>query len=163
MAMKKLSITVLLIVFLFSFLSVSPARADSEAAADISNQLICQCGCGRILDSHVCDTQEAMVALIEQKLAQGQSQEEILNFFVTLYGEQVLSTPPKRGFNLVVWVVPPAALLFGAGVVYVALKGWVRRDEAHETGAVPGVSEGDDEYRDRLEKELKEFDGRGFR
>ena len=156
---RKLGIILLLVALLF----FSPARANAQTVSDISKQLICQCGCGRLLNSHVCDTQEAMVTLIEQKLAQGQSEEEIIQFFVAQYGEQVLAAPPKQGFNLMVWITPFAALLFGGGVIYIVLKKWVKRGRQSQTKAIVKTDERDEEYQRQLEKELEEFNERGFR
>ncbi len=151
------------IIVLFLFLLATPVSANSETVGEISDQLVCQCGCGRLLNSHVCDTQEAMVTLIEQKLAQGQSAEQIIQFFVAQYGEQVLASPPKQGFNLVAWVLPFAAILGGGGVIYMALKAWVRQGKIHRTDAIAEAEEGDEQYQRQLEKELKEFTERGFR
>lgn len=108
-------------------------------------------------------SRDTMTTLIEQKLAQGQSEEEIIQFFVAQYGEQVLASPPKRGFNLVAWVLPFAAILGGGGVIYIALKAWVRRGRQSQTSAIAEAEEGDEEYRRQLEQELEEFTGRGFR
>jgi len=154
---------VLSIIVLFLFLCAIPARANSETAGNISKQLVCQCGCVRLLNSHVCATQEAMVTLIEQKLTQGQSEEEIIQFFVAQYGEQVLASPPKRGFNLVAWVLPFVAILGGGGVIYIALKEWLRRGKTRQTTATPEAEEEDEKYQQRLKNELEEFRGSGFR
>ncbi len=156
---------VLSIIVLFLFLSATPARANSETVGDISKQLICRCNmdCNMVLSECGCSSAPLMIAIIEQKLAQGQSEEEIIQFFVTQYGEQVLASPPKRGFNLVVWVLPFAAILGGGGVIYIALKKWVRRGTHSQTNAMTEAEEGDEEYQNRLEKELEEFKGRGFR
>ncbi len=154
------------IALLFFLLSASPARAESATVSDISKQLICQCGCTMVLSncSHAeCASREAMTTLIEQKLAQGQPAEQIIQSFVAQYGEQVLSAPPKQGFNLTAWVAPFAALLFGGGVIYITLREWVRRGRRPQTNVMSEAEEGDGEYRHRLEKELKEFTERGFR
>jgi cytochrome c-type biogenesis protein CcmH len=159
MGLRKLFI-ILLIVLLF-FL---PTRANAATVGNISKELICQCGCTMVLAScsHAeCIVRDTMTILIEQKLAQGQSQEQIIQFFVTQYGEQVLASPPKRGFNLTAWILPFAALLFGGGVIYIALKEWVRRGRHSQIKAM--AEEDDEEYRRRLEKELDEFTERGFR
>ncbi len=161
MGLKKLVIIILLVL-----ISTSPVRADSITVGDISKQLICQCGCTMVLSncSHAeCASQEAMTALIEQKLAQGQSEEQIIQSFVAQYGEEVLASPPKRGFNLVAWVLPFVAILGGGGVIYIALKAWVKRGKEYPTNAVAKAEEGDEEYQRRLEKELGEFTERGFR
>ncbi len=102
-----------------------------------------------------------MTALIEQKLAQGQLAEQIIQSFVAQYGEQVLSAPTKEGFNLVAWVLPFAGLLVGGEKVYVTLKAWVGRGRRSQTKAM--AEGGDAEYQQRLEKELEELSVRGFR
>ncbi len=161
MVLKKVGITLLLFL-----LFVSPVRADSATVSDISDQLICQCGCTLILSNctHTeCGSREAMTTLIEQKLTQGQSEEEIMQFFVAQYGEQVLASPPKRGFNLVAWVLPFAAILGGGGVVYVALKKWVRKGQRSQTNTMPETEEEDEEYQRQLKKELDEFGDGSFR
>ncbi len=160
MGLKKLFITLLLL------LPVTPVMADAATVSDISKQLICQCGCTMILSncSHdECTVRDAMTSLIEQKLAQGQSEEQIIQFFVAQYGEEVLASPPKRGFNLVAWLLPFAALLFGGVAIYIALQAWVRRGRHSQTSVVAEAEESDGEYRHQLEKELEEFTERGFR
>ena len=163
MGLKKL-FTILLLLLLL--LPVTPVMAAAATVSDISKQLICQCGCTMILSncSHdECTVRDAMTSLIEQKLTQGQSEEQIIQFFVAQYGEQVLASPPKRGFNLVAWLLPFAAILAGGGIIYIALKAWVRRGKRRPTNAVTEAEEGDEEYRHQLEKELEEFTERGFR
>ena len=160
MGAKKLVTAVLLLLLLFA----SPAKADSATVSDISRELICQCGCSMVLSNctHVeCASRDTMTTLIEQRLAQGQSEEEIIQSFVDQYGEQVLASPPKRGFNLTAWVLPFVAILGGGGVVYIALRNWVRRGQRSQTDTM--AEEGDEEYQRRLEKELDEFTEGGFR
>ena len=162
MGAKKLVTAVLLLLLLFA----SPAKADSATVSDISRELICQCGCSMVLSNctHVeCASRDTMATLIEQRLAQGQSEEEIIQSFVDQYGEQVLASPPKRGFNLVAWILPFVAILGGGGVIYIALKAWVRRGKSRQTDAVTEAEEGDEEYQRQLDKELEEFNERGFR
>ncbi len=158
----KLLGTILFVVLI----SVSPARANSATVSDISKELVCQCGCTMVLSNctHAeCGSREAMTALIGQKLAQGQSEKEIIQSFVDQYGEQVLAAPPKRGFNLVAWVLPFVAILGGGGVIYIALKKWVWQGRQPPTIAAAEAEEGDEEYEHRVEKELEEFTERGFR
>ncbi len=161
MGLKWLGITILLVL-----VSTSPVRADSATVGDISKQLICQCGCTAVLSNctHAeCVSREAMTTLIEQKIAEGQSEAEIIQSFVAQYGEQVLASPPKRGFNLVAWVLPFAAILMGGGVIYIALKKWVWQGRQSQTKTIVETDERDEEYQRRLEEELKEFNEKGFR
>ena len=158
---KKFGIALLVLL-----LSASPARAASATVGDISKQLTCQCGCTMVLancNHDECMSQDMMTTLIEQKLAQGQSEEQIIQPFVAQYGEQVLAEPLKRGFNLVAWVLPFVAILGGGGVIYIALKAWVRRGKVDRTNTMTEAEEGDDKYQRQLEEELKEFTERSFR
>lgn len=56
---------------------------------------------------------EEMKRNIRQMVAQGQSDEQILAFFVERYSEWVLLAPPKQGVNWILYAVPPAfAVIF---------------------------------------------------
>ncbi len=158
----RLSIILPLVVLLFFF----PARADDTTVSSISNQLICQCGCTLVLANCThdgCMSRDTMTTLIKQKLAQGQSEEQIIQFFVAQYGEQVLAEPPKRGFNLVAWIAPFAAILAGGGIIYILIRKWVRQGRQSQSMGMLETEEGDDEYQHQLEEELEEFSERSFR
>ena len=58
---------------------------------------------------------------------QGKSRREIEDDLVQQYGPAVLSKPPAHGFNLLVYVIPPVAVLLGIAVVAVTLPRWRRR------------------------------------
>ena len=157
---RKLNIS-LLVIALFLF---SPTRANAATVSDISQQLICQCGCTMVLlnCSHTeCTSREAMTTLISENLAKGQSETQIIQIFVAEYGEQVLAAPPKRGFNLTAWVMPLVALLLGAVAIYLGLKKWVRPETPSQTDAM--VGEDDEIYQRQLEEELAAFKERSFR
>ena len=154
------------IILLFALLALSPARAYAATVSDISKQFICQCGCNMVLFNctHAeCGSRSAMTALITQKLDQGQSEEQIIQFFVSQYGEQVLASPPKKGFNLTAWILPFAAILVGGLVIYITLKKWVRRGQENLATATVEAGEEDENYRRRLEEELSDFAERSFR
>ena len=164
MSLKK-KVGIILLIILISFPST---RANAQTVSDMSEELICQCGCSLVLGSctHAeCSSRDMMTTSIEEKLAQGQPEEQIIQFFVTQYGEQVLSSPTKQGFNLVVWILPFSVILGGGGIIYFALRAWVRRDKAQQAGTTAKADdENDDEkYQHRLEKELRDFTGEGFR
>jgi cytochrome c-type biogenesis protein CcmH len=68
-----------------------------------------------------------MRAVIARKLGQGESREAILAYFVDRYGESVLREPPKQGFHLLVWLVPPIGLAAGLALLFGLVRGWRRR------------------------------------
>lgn len=66
---------------------------------------------------------DQMRLLIREKLAAGETEQQIVDYFVSKYGEWILLEPPRRGVLWIVWLAPAAALLSGG---YLALS-YVRR------------------------------------
>jgi len=119
----------------------------------IAKQLYCPV-CENIpLD--VCGTQACAQwrDLIREKLSQGWSEAQIKQYFVDQYGDRVLATPPARGLNWLVYLVPPVAILAGFYVLYRALKAW--KQPTPQAVSEPPASAQPDEYILRLEEELK--------
>ncbi len=125
---------------------------DDEVNA-IAKQLYCPV-CENIpLD--VCGTQacEQWRQLIREQLSQGWSEAQIKQYFVDQYGDRVLATPPARGLNWLVYLVPPLAIGLGAYILFRAIQAWRRPALVSSTPEIPSISE--DEYVQRLEEELK--------
>lgn len=111
----------------------------------------------------VCPTQACADwrELIRTKLAEGQSRDEILDYFARQYGDGVLSNPPRRGASLIVlWLLPVLGVLLGLLLFSRLLRGM--RKAAPEAAAPlprPKASTGDptlDDYIARVEKEIDE-------
>jgi len=102
----------------------------------------------------VCPTQACAQwrETIRLKLSAGWSEQQIKDYFVEQYGARVLATPPATGLNWLVYVLPPAAFLIGAALLFRALRSW-RRAATASTPAAPLAS--DDPYIRRLEDELR--------
>ncbi|MEK7221199.1 MAG: cytochrome c-type biogenesis protein [candidate division NC10 bacterium] len=98
------------------------------------------------------DLAKEMRNLVRELLQQGKSREEIQAYFVSRYGEFVLLSPPKRGFNLLVWGLPFVAILAGAWGVYLVARRWTERREEAE----PAV---DPVYAERVRRDLQEREG----
>jgi cytochrome c-type biogenesis protein CcmH len=76
----------------------------------------------------VCPTQACAQwrETIRLKLSEGWSEQQIKDYFVEQYGARVLATPPARGLNWLVYVLPPAAFLGGAILLFRVLRSWRR-------------------------------------
>ena len=92
-----------------------------ERAQSIDKSLICPVCPSETIDQAQVQLAQQMRAIVREKLAEGWSAQQIRDFFVDSYGEDVLAAPPKSGFNLIAWVVPivaiAAALLLLAAVI----------------------------------------------
>lgn len=92
---------------------------------------------------------------IRDKLALGWTKEQIEQYFVDQYGDRVLATPPPRGLNWAVYLIPPALFLVGAAVVAGAIRAWQRPKAEHVLRqAQDEPLQADDPYLQRLEEEL---------
>jgi len=66
---------------------------------------------------------------VRERLRLGDSDQEVVDFMVSRYGEYVLLRPEFNGFNLVLWGAGPLMFLMGAGIAYV----FVRRRRVEPT------------------------------
>jgi cytochrome c-type biogenesis protein CcmH len=102
----------------------------------------------------VCPTQACKQwrATIREKLGLGWSTDEIKQYFVDQYGDRVLATPPARGLNWLVYILPPVGFVAGAIFLIRAFRSW-RRPLASEHASMDIPA--DDPYRIKLEEELR--------
>ena len=61
---------------------------------------------------------QAMKSEVGALLAEGYSEEQVMLYFEQSYGEFIRLAPKARGFNLLVWLAPVAALALGAWFVF---------------------------------------------
>ena len=94
-----------------------------------------------------------MRELIQEKLKNGESPDQIRAYFVSRYGEWILLSPKREGFNWVAWLLPFGAILGGAGVIGLVVRRASARGQAPREEELPPL---DPRYRQRLEAELRE-------
>ena len=127
------------------------APVSEDTVQEIAAQLRCVvCQSLSVADSPS-ETANQMRAIIRERLAAGDSPEQIKAYFVERYGLWILLSPPREGFNLLVWVVPFVGL--GAGLVLVLLlvRRWSRRP-----AQVPAAPRPDEAMRARIRREVAE-------
>jgi len=112
-------ITVALLALAFA----APA-AGSEVRptpAELESELVCPV-CETTLDTSDAPVARQMKARIRERIAAGDTKSEIKAHFVDQFGTAVLAVPPRKGFDLVAWLLPLAGL--GIGVVAVGALAW---------------------------------------
>ena len=106
--------------------------ADNDAAIQaIEKRLKCSCGCG--LDIYTCRTTDftctyspALHKEVVRLVERGKSDQQIIDEFVAQYGEAVLMSPPRRGFNLAGYFVPSLAIIVAAIFLVRVMRRWTR-------------------------------------
>jgi cytochrome c-type biogenesis protein CcmH len=141
-------------IFIENARAQQPTPSDDDVNA-VAKQLFCPV-CENIpLD--VCPTQACAQwrDLIREKLALGWDEKQIKEYFVNQYGDRVLAEPPLRGFNWLVYVLPPLFFAIGVYILYLVYRNRkpVPGTSAAEKTVEPGL-EGIDPYIAKMEDEL---------
>jgi len=165
--MSKKYLLVILLTILFGLVVVGVVNAQQtqptpsdDQVNKIARQLYCPVCENTPLD--VCPTTACAQwrELIRQKLAAGWSDTAIKDYFVNQYGARVLGTPPPKGLNLLVYIIPPLAILAGVYVLFHAYRAW-KRPTLEDVPIKPTDSPStqtntaQDEYIRRLEDEVR--------
>jgi cytochrome c-type biogenesis protein CcmH/NrfF len=79
-------------------------------------------------------------AYIRQLISQGLTKTQIEKNLVANYGPAVLAKPPAHGFNLVIYILPPAILVIGAALLVYTLPKWRRRSRLAAAEPMAGAS-----------------------
>ena len=135
----------------------TPAAAappDEATVQAIAAQLRCVvCQNLSVADSPS-ETANQMRGIIRQRLADGETAEQVVAYFVDKYGLWILLAPPRQGFNLLVWIAPFAGLAVGLLVVGAVILRWRRRARL-APASPPAV---DEAMRGRIAREMAELD-----
>jgi cytochrome c-type biogenesis protein CcmH len=81
---------------------------------------------------------QEMRRTIAKDLQAGRTPEEIRRDFVGAYGQWILEAPPKRGIDLVAWIVPVLLLLGGLAAGTLAVSRWRGRGMAERASGGVG-------------------------
>jgi cytochrome c-type biogenesis protein CcmH len=132
----------------------APAGAKSSVSEDTVHDVASQLRCVVCQSLSVADspseTAHQMKDIIRERLIAGESPEQVRAYFVEKYGTWILLSPPRQGFNLLVWVVPFVGLGLGLVLVLIVVRRWSRRP------AAPAAPPLDPAMRARIRREMAE-------
>jgi cytochrome c-type biogenesis protein CcmH len=149
----------------WSFMILNAARNETldQRVHDVASQLKCPvCQDESVADSPSTISQQ-MRAVIRQQLQSGKSDQQIIQYFVDRYGEQIVWSPPWQGFTMLAWLVPIVLLLIGTVLLFTVLRNWrstppTQPDDTND----PELADIDpaelELYRAQIEEDLAESD-----
>ncbi len=143
-------------------LLVTPVQESlDQRVHDVASQLKCPVCQGESVADSPSTISQQMRGVIRQQLQQGQSEQQIIQYFVSRYGNSILWSPPKQGFTILAWIIPIAILLAGALLLVLVLRGWLntgratrRQDNADTPGDTQPDSDELQQFQEQLEQEL---------
>lgn len=115
-----------------------------ERARDLSKGLRCLVCRNENIDESNAPLARDLRLLVRERLVEGDSDSEVIDYVVARYGEYVLLNPRATGSTLILWLAGPAMLLAAAAIALV----YVRRR------AVPVADQGLSEAEEARLKEL---------
>ena len=121
-AMAVVAVTVLLV----GALDQAGARTEEERVQSISRTIQCPACSGQSVAGSNASSAQAIRAEIADRVAEGQTDDEIRAYFASRYGDQILLTPPSSGAGAVVWFAPVVALAVASLGLALAFKRWQR-------------------------------------
>lgn len=117
--MRQWAVPVIMVVLAMVItvgLATATPRAQDRAGA-LAAQLRCPVCQGESVADSPSETASEIRAQIEQMVAAGRSDAEILDHYVARYGRWVLLDPPARGDTLLLWLLPVLAVVGGGAVI----------------------------------------------
>ena len=137
----------------------APAAANEgrPTLAELETELICPT-CHTTLDQSNSAIADRMREFVRARIVAGDTKSQIKSKLVAQFGPAVLASPPKKGFDLLVWLLPLAGLAVGAVALALLTRRWSRgrgSGEGPETGSRAPL---EPEVERRLDDELARFD-----
>ncbi len=127
---------------------------------EVGEQVSCQCGCSYTVGSCNmlnCHFRDPVLRQIEEGLEAGKSEAAVLEEVYATYGSATRVEPRAKGFGMVGWIAPFAALLCGLAAIPWILRRWRANTRADSHGdSVP--DEVVDRYGPQIEDDLEDWD-----
>ncbi len=138
-------------VILTLLVLIVPALGHAVTSSEMEAEFMCDCGCGDMLVNCTCGRSDELRGIITGMINQGKSKTQIVSAFVAQFGEVILSSPPRKGFNLVAYGVPMTGFFIGSVFAVTMARRWrsSRRDEEDEE------SESGDNLSEEMEEKIR--------
>jgi cytochrome c-type biogenesis protein CcmH len=91
-------------------------------ARELSRELRCMVCQNQSIDESEAPLARDLRLLVRERLTKGDSNQQVLDFLVARYGEFVLLKPLLESRTIILWALPPVALLAGAVGLFFAVR-----------------------------------------
>lgn len=155
-----------LVVGLWTVTAIRAAQPQSldQRTYEVASQLQCPVCNGESVADASTQVAAEMRDVIRHKLSQGESEQQVLQYFHDNYGDTILENPPKQGFTMIIWAGPVVGLLLGLFLLRSAATHWramapARVALAGDAGDAALTDDDLHRYRSLLRRELAAEDG----
>jgi cytochrome c-type biogenesis protein CcmH len=111
-------------IWSYVMITTPPQKTLDQKVQDVASQLKCPvCQDESVADSPSLIAQQ-MREVIRQQLQSGQSEQQVISYFVSRYGQQILWSPPWQGFSMLAYLVPFGLFIGGCILLFFILRDW---------------------------------------
>ncbi|MEW5917751.1 MAG: cytochrome c-type biogenesis protein [Gemmatimonadota bacterium] len=103
--------------------AVDSADLEKRTSA-VAAQLRCPVCQGLSIQDSPSELAQQMRGVVRDQLGAGKTPDEVKRYFTDKYGEWILLEPKAEGFNILVYLLPVAAVIGGIAVIAMAVKRW---------------------------------------
>ena len=109
---RKLS-KFIFVLFFLTIINFNSAFAEASKVDEISKNLRCLICQGQSIYDSNSEFALSIKTLISDKLASGNSEDDIYNFLKAKYGDWIVYDPEFNNYTLVLWILPLFLFIFG--------------------------------------------------
>jgi cytochrome c-type biogenesis protein CcmH len=92
---------------------ITAPSVEADRAEAIGSRIKCPVCQGEAIADSPAELAGSMMALVEERIAQGWSDDQIIDAFVDSYGEWILLDPPIAPATALLWLIPAAGVAVG--------------------------------------------------
>src|SRR2546428_10325471 len=111
-------------IWSYMLITAPPQGTLDQRVHDVASQLKCLVCQGESVADSPATLSQQMRGVIRQQLQSGKSEQEVIQYFVSRYGDRILLSPPWQGLTLLTWLVPIALMVGGILLLFVVLRSW---------------------------------------
>lgn len=97
-------------------------RTDEDRARSIGSRVKCPVCQGVAIADSPSETARAMMDVVEERIADGWSDDQIIDYFSERYTDSIVIDPPFSGNTLLVWLLPALAVVAGIFMIFTRRK-----------------------------------------
>jgi len=122
-----IAVTVIFATIVVIGFTLAPTT-EADRVVAIGNRIMCPVCQGESISTSPSETARAMLDVVAEKVAAGETDEAIIEYFVQSYGEAILLDPPFAGKTMLVWLLPIPIIVLGV---------WMAISRLHRSAPIP--------------------------
>lgn len=146
-------ITVFIVLLTLISYDYSNSKEIDQEVRDISAELLCPVCQGQSVSESNAQLAVDMRNTIKKQLEEGKNKQQILDYFVQRYGESILASPPARGINILIWLLPIAGIL----IIGLLLGSYLYKSRRESKQNIDNTAVSDSKFA-QIEEDMKNYD-----